>query len=412
MTLVPIILAGGAGTRLWPLSRAEHPKAFVDLLGTGCPIDRALKPDLFHESTPIVVGHEDHRFLIAEAARRVGVQVRILLEPARRGSGVGAIAGACLARIDDPEAVVAILRADRPLLPTVDEFRDAAQKSQDGSWVRLECDDGRRIDVVQAQELLDRAGALGPEVLEIVESRSHDLGFERVPSDRWSALSSLNIESLCAPMQVHRLPTDQRLTPRNLDELYHQLVHDADENALSGHAFARGARGCLVAAQERLVVALEVDDLAIIDTPDAVLVTRRQRAEQVRDLVRELRRAGLPQAQVHRKVFRPWGCYEVIDQGLGYRVKLIQVLPGQALSLQRHAHRAEHWVVVAGRAWATIEERELTIETNGSALVPIGAAHRLENRSEERLVVVEVQTGEILDEEDIERLDDRYGRSD
>jgi mannose-1-phosphate guanylyltransferase/mannose-6-phosphate isomerase len=194
------------------------------------------------------------------------------------------------------------------------------------------------------------------------------------------------------------------------DAVYAVSERDADGNALHGPTHTKDARNCLVHADGRLTAVLGVDDLVVVSTPDAVLVLPRSRAEEVKDIVAALKARNVPEAMNHRRVYRPWGHYEGVDQGERFQVKRIVVTPGSTLSLQKHMHRAEHWVVVRGTAAVTIGEEERTVHENESTFIPLGAVHRLANPGRIPLELIEVQTGSYLGEDDIVRLDDVYGR--
>lgn len=418
MSVVPLVLAGGDGARLWPLSRADRPKPFLDLLGHGSPLDAALSACRTVGTAPIVVAQAPHRFLVAEAARRVGLKPVVLLEPTSRGAGLAVLAGAVRALVSRSDAVLVLMPTQGAGAPQPDRLRDAVGRAADGAWV-LFAGEGLHLEVVAARTVLDRArsvagGGLAACVAGVercVADRVADLDFERLPSD-WGALPSMGLDVLRGPIErVHGQPAVSAGNVADLDDLHRALGPDADGNVARGRVALREVSDSLVVAEDRLVAAHDVDGLIVVETRDAVLVTRRRSARDLRALVAQLRAAGHAEASTQRRVLRPWGSFEPLAQGPRWKVKRILVEVGHALSLQRHAHRAEHWVVVRGRARITCGQECFDLGEQASTFIPRGVVHRLENIGSVALEIIEVQTGDRVDEDDIERLEDRYGRS-
>lgn len=405
--LIPVVLAGGQGVRLWPLSRAYRPKPFLDLLGEGSPIGRVLRGEPGWRA-PVVVGRSAHRFLLAEAALQAGVSAHLLLEPEDRGVGNALVAGAYRAIEVDPEAVLVLRTADAPAPILASSLDSAVEQARRGSWVRL--GEGAGLEVVSARELCRRARGWGEAIGDLVDQRTSDLDFERLPEPGWRALPRRERAALGAPDAQIDLPVTSAQLPSDLAGLYDGLPRDPQGNALAGDSVALHVQRSLILAQSRLVAAMGVSDLAIVETADAVLVAPLSVGAKLRELVQEIEAQGYPQAVAHRRVLRPWGSFLVLAEGPGFKVKRIEVKVGGALSLQRHQHRSEHWVVVRGTAQITRGDEHLTLGAHASTFIPKGCVHRLENGGEDPLEIIEIQTGERVDEHDIERFDDRYGR--
>jgi mannose-1-phosphate guanylyltransferase/mannose-6-phosphate isomerase len=246
-----------------------------------------------------------------------------------------------------------------------------------------------------------------------IAQATSDLGFLRLASGPFGEAPRKSIDYAVMERTSRAAVVEGRFRWSDIgswDAVYAVSDHDGKGNALHGPAIARDAKNCLIHAEDRLTAVVGIDDLVVVTTPDAVLVLPRNRAEDVKELVADLRAQGRSEAISHRRVHRPWGHYEGVDVGERFQVKRIVVMPGCALSLQRHMHRAEHWVVVRGTAAVTIREEQHTVHENESVYIPIGAVHRLANPGKIALELIEVQTGSYLGEDDIVRLDDVYGR--
>jgi len=466
--ITPVILSGGSGSRLWPLSRSLHPKQMLDLIGEHSLIqETALRlndPALF--GPPIVVCNEEHRFVIAEQLRNVGITpAAIILEPAARNT---APAIAVAAVVAGPDAVIlsvpsdghigdaqryrdsvmaglAAARDDRVVTFGVAPSRPetgfgyieegnaldqaparqvaAFHEKPDAARAQAYLDSGRHLwntslFLVRAGFFLDELDRLTPGIVaaarQAVADGSSDLDFTRLDSDAFCAAPSISVDH--ALMEKTRRAAVLRLeTPwsdvGSWQELWQQGAPDQDGNVLVGDVIAEDSSGNYLRSEGRLIATLGLRDQIVVATRDVVMVLPRERSQEVKRLVDRVAAAGRDEHKVHPLVHRPWGTYEGIDTGERYQVKRIVVKPGGRLSLQRHRHRAEHWIVVSGVARVTIDERVFDLGANESTHVPLGAVHRLENAGQEPLCMIEVQCGDYLGEDDIERLEDVYNRS-
>jgi mannose-1-phosphate guanylyltransferase/mannose-6-phosphate isomerase len=466
--IIPVLLAGGAGTRLWPVSRDAMPKQFLPLVGDRSTYQQALlrvsDRDMF--APPIVMTAADFRFFARHQAEALGVDATIVLEPERRDSGPAIAAAAALALRRDPEAIVLALAADHVILDA-DLFRAACRAGRQAAlaghivtfglppsaprtsygYIRrgaaLEFDGVHVVAafvekpdaataaryvaqgylwnsgnfLFRARDLLSELAQHEPTMREAVEAAvaqaSSDLSFLRLAPSAFAAAPQKSIDYALMEKTSRAAVVEGRFRWSDIgswDAVHAVSERDGSGNALHGPAVALEAENCLVHAEDRLTAVLGVKDLVVVTTPDAVLVLPRSRAEEVREIVAELKARGRTEASSHRRVHRPWGHYEGVDAGERFQVKRIVVTPGSTLSLQRHMHRAEHWVVVRGTAAVTIGEEQRTVHENESIYIPIGTLHRLGNPGRIPLELIEVQTGSYLGEDDIVRFDDIYGR--
>ena len=467
--IIPVIMCGGAGTRLWPVSRESMPKQFVSLVGRETTFRQVLAriadPDLF--SRPIVITHADFRFVVAEQLRESGLEADIVLEPMRRDSGPAVAVAAVLAVAREPEALVLVLAADH-VIRKRDAFRQACRQAAaaaaegrivtfgiepshpsesygyirpgaqlNGAEVRaveafVEKPDAKAAMAYVADRYLWNSGnflfhaptmlgeierfepAMAEAAKAAVAGLTRDLDFLRLPADALARAPRKSIDyavmertSLAAV-----LPADLGWSDiGSWSTVWDVLDRDAAGNAVSGPVVVMDSRSSLVHSDEAIVTAVVgVDDLVVVSTADAVLVASRQKAEQVKALVDQIKAQNHRAAVEHRRIYRPWGYYQDVDLAGRYRVKRIVVKPGSKLSLQKHFHRSEHWVVVKGTAEATIGSEPRTVHENESIYIPIGSIHRLANPGKIPLELIEVQVGSYLGEDDIVRLDDVYGR--
>ncbi|SDG17456.1 mannose-1-phosphate guanylyltransferase / mannose-6-phosphate isomerase [Limimonas halophila] len=466
----PVILAGGSGTRLWPVSRARHPKQFQPLAGAdGLFAQTLARARALGGADPIVVCNEEHRFLAAEALRDAGMDgARILLEPAGRDTAPAIALAACEARALDGDPVLAVLPADHAITDHGAFARAVARAvpHADAGWlvtfgvtptgpetgygyIRVAPGEGpRRVEaftekpdrataeryladgghywnsgmfVFRASAGLDALGAHAPAVLSAVEAahaeRAPDRDFVRVGEAAFGEAPAVSFDRAVMERTDTAVMVPFDAGWRDVGSWRAVWEHaretgaaDADGNVVSGEVAAHDVHNSLIHAESRVVGAVGLDGHLIAETPDAVLVAPLDRAQDVRPVVDALRRAGRPEAEVHRRVSRPWGAYEEVDAGEHFRVKRLVVRPGEGLSRQLHRHRAEHWVVVRGTATVELDGERFELGENQSTYIPIGATHRLENAGPAELEIVEVQTGAYLGEDDIVRFDDRYGR--
>jgi mannose-1-phosphate guanylyltransferase/mannose-6-phosphate isomerase len=470
--LVPVILSGGAGTRLWPASREAHPKQFLPLAGDDSLLQRTWLrvAGVPGAAAPLVVGNEDHRFLIAEQLRAAGARPgpasrpSIVLEPVARNTAPAIAAAALVASADGSDPLLLVLPSDH-LIGDEPAFRaaiDAARVAADDGalvtfgivpdapetgfgYIKAAKGEGvRAVDrfvekpdaatarayvdsgeyywnsgmfLFRASRLIEELGATRPAILAAaraaVAAARRDADFLRLDKDAFARSPSESIDY--AVMEHTRRAAVVPMAARWSDvgswsALWQVSERDADGNALQGDVLALGTRNTLAHAPRRLVALLGVEDLVVVDTEDALLVAHRDGVQQVKDIVAKLKADGRGQANTHTRVFRPWGNYETVDAGERFQVKRIVVKPGASLSLQMHHHRAEHWVVVKGTARVTCDERVFDLQENQSTFIPLGSRHRLENATDAPLEIIEVQSGGYLGEDDIVRFEDAYGR--
>ena len=472
----PVLLSGGAGTRLWPLSREHHPKQLLPLLDDDTLLQATARRLALVEDAqrPIVVCNEAHRFVVAEQLRAAGVSPSaIVLEPMARNTAP-AIAAAALVALaqcaegDDPILLVlpsdhlirddarfadAVRLASREtargylvafgVVPTyaevgygyiiagertgavggaraVKQFREKPNAETAASWIESgHCYWNSGMFVFGARSFLRELGVHAPAIRSAVEkAHEHatpDLEFLRLNAPAFGRSPALSVD-----YAVMEPTSNAWVVP--LDAGWQDMgswaslaaLSPGDEagNVVQGDAVVHGTRNTFIHGSSRLVATVGVKDLVIVDTADAVLVADSSSGQEVKAVVRQLERAGRDEHRTHRRVYRPWGSYDSVHEGAGFKVKHITVRPGQKLSFQSHRHRAEHWVVVRGVARVTREDERFLVRENQSTFIPKGAPHRLENPGETPLELVEVQTGDYLGEDDIVRFDDAYGRAD
>jgi mannose-1-phosphate guanylyltransferase/mannose-6-phosphate isomerase len=465
--LQAVLLSGGSGTRLWPLSREAYPKPFLPLAGEDSMLQATWRrvATIAPSAPPIVIANEEHRFLAAEQLRLVGVpDPAIVLEPVGRNTAP-AIAAAALQALgagDDPlllvlpsdhvvrdaESFRAAVQAASPaaeqgalvtfgIVPNAPETGFGYIQSSPGKGVRKVLRFVEKPDAAAAQRYLDEGGyywnsgmflfrasryldelrKFRPDILEATtrafEAAKRDGDFVRLDKDAFAACPSDSIdyavmEKTDAAMV---LPVDIGWNDvGSWSALWDVSEQDGAGNAHHGDVISVDSRDSYAYAR-RLVALVGVDNLVVVETDDAVLVARKDRVQQVKDVVAKLKSEQRSQAALHREVHRPWGSYDSIDMAEGFQVKRIKVKPGAQLSLQSHKRRAEHWIVVRGTARVTRDNDVFELFANQSTYIPIGAKHRLENPGSEMLELIEVQSGDYLGEDDIVRYDDVYGRA-
>lgn len=468
--IVPIILAGGSGTRLWPLSRKAFPKQFLNLNGDHSLLqDTVLRAQSLKDvATPIVVCGEDHRFLVAEQLRAIGVSdACIILEPeARNTAPATALAAIQAETMHGSDVLLFVMSADHAIADTaafVLATNAAVQEAQSErmvtfgitptrpetgyGWLHLGAavsDTANEVaafvekpNAASAQEYLDdggylwngglflfRAGVflaalqqLEPETAAAcraaVSDARVDLDFLRVDATAYARARNESID-YAVMEKVNNLVTvtlDARWDDVGTWEYLGSALADANGNCCLGDTLLEDTRDTLVHAGSRLVTAVGVSNHLIVETKDAVLVADRSRIQDVKHLVTRLQAAGREEVNTHAEVLRPWGRYETIAVGERFQVKRIVVKPGQKLSSQMHHHRAEHWIVVTGTARVTCGDDSFLLTENQSTYIPLGSTHRLENPGTVLLELIEVQSGSYLGEDDIVRFDDIYGRA-
>jgi len=471
--ILPVILCGGSGTRLWPLSRKSLPKQFVPLIG-----GKSLLQATFERVAGLTgvhpiwtVASEDHRFLVRDAAEAAQVSCMSILEPMGRNTAAAMAAAALNAK---PEQLLLFLPADHHVpdsalftqtiehgVPVAEQgafvtfgvapshphtgygyiqafaslpgaesdaaihafrvLRFVEKPNQEIALSYLASGDyywNAGIFLVRADALIQALEQFAPDILEAtqqaVEAQKHDGNFIHLDADAFATCRAESIDY--AVLEQHR---DVAMVPfqgawsdvGSWNAVADLTAADNADNRIVGKGKAHHARSTYILAPHRPVVALGTEDLLIVDTTDAVLVAAKSHAEQVKDIVADLQKQNLPQATEHRHAARPWGEYDAIDEGHRFKVKRITVKPGASLSLQLHHYRAEHWIVVKGTARVTRDHETFLLAENESTFIPVGIKHRLENPGTIPLEMIEVQSGSYLGEDDIERFDDHYGRA-
>ena len=464
----PVVLCGGSGTRLWPLSRKSFPKQFVPLVGDKSLLQLTLER-VSHlgggtKTLAICVASEDHRFLVGEAMQAANVSGSILLEPVPRNTAPAMALAALMALPDDlllfcpsdhhiPDSASFASTVQRgvtaarsgatvtfgvvPSFPsTAYGYMEQGQKATDGSYAvarfieKPSAEKARAlilqggvlwnagIFLVRAGTLLEALGQYASDILQSCQSAmrnaAHDQQFIRPDATAFSACraESIDYAVLEHHSKVAVVPFAGAWSDVGSWNAVADLTQaDAQGNRIHGQGFALHSNNTFVHAPHRPVVVLGTQDLLVIDTPDALLVAASSHVEQVKQVVARLDADNISQSVQHRKVARPWGAYDSVDVGERHQVKRITVRPGAKLSLQMHHHRAEHWIVVKGTALVTKGEEEILLTENLSTYIPLGVKHRLENPGKTDLELIEVQSGSYLGEDDIVRFEDTYGRT-
>ncbi|WP_156399258.1 mannose-1-phosphate guanylyltransferase/mannose-6-phosphate isomerase [Methylobacterium sp. Leaf466] len=469
--ILPVILCGGSGTRLWPASRESMPKQFTALVSPASSTFQETARrvgDAASFGRPTVITSSDARFIVAEQLAQAGIAADILLEPERRDSAAAVAVAALHAAATAADAVVLIMAADHVIGDTA-AFAAAARAAAEGAragyimtlgieptrpatdygYIRrgrpLE-GDGAACTVARFVEKPDAAGAEAliadgalwnsgyflfradvmiaelrahvPEILEAAEGAlaqaTRDLDFIRLDASAFSRAPKTSIDYAVMERTTHAgvLPVSFPWSDVGTwDAVWSVLDKDPDGNAVRGRVELLHTRGSLVHSEgEHLTTVVGLDDVVVVTTADAVLVTSKARSGLVKDLVTVLRDKAHPEADAHRRIYRPWGWYQRIDIGERFQVKRIMVTPGGRLSLQKHFHRAEHWVVVRGTAEVTLNGSVALVHENEAIYLPIGAMHRLTNPGKIPLELIEVQVGSYTGEDDIVRVEDIYGR--
>ncbi len=472
ISITPVILSGGSGSRLWPLSRAKRPKQFLGVTEELSLFQLTLQRlnGLRGIQAPIIVSNQEHRFLVAEQCREAGITPEaILLEPFGRNTAPAIAVAAFHARKAGEDPVMLVLPSDH-IFTRPEAFKEtaalAAQAAEQGKLVTfgilptqaetgygyLKMGKATEIDGVnqvaefvekpdsataenyvasgeyfwnsgmfmfKASAYLDALAKYQPEMLkqcELAYTKAQvDLDFIRLDETAMTACPSDSVDY--AVMEKTDKAAMVTLDAGWNDvgawsAVWQVLPKDANGNALRGDVITQDANDCYVHADYRLVTLLGVKDLIVIETSDAILVADKNAAQDVKKIVNQLNDKKRSETELHREVHRPWGSFDSLGNGKNYQVKSIRVKPGGKLSLQYHHHRAEHWVVVAGTARVLINDKSQLVTANQSVYIPLGDKHMLENPGKEWLELIEVQSGSYLGEDDIVRLEDIYGRTD
>ena len=485
MKLNPIILSGGSGTRLWPLSRDHYPKQFLPLFGAETMLQATVGrlEGLEDAAAPLVVCNDAHRFLVVEQMRQIGNDpLQIIIEPVGRNTAPALtlaaldLASRDLRNGDDP--VIVSMHADhviRDVGALHKALGEGAALAEAGYLVALGVVPTAPSTAYGYIQAADRANAAGAQTARtmaaFVEKPDIETAKEYLDAGDWlwnSGVFMMKVSVWLSELERHRAdiaracrdamsnghadgaffrpgaaefiacPSDSidyavmeravgsesagsapsAVVPLDAgwsdigawSTLWEERDQDPDGNVVRGDVYTKSTEDSLLLAQSRILATVGVNDLVVVETADAVLVAKKDRVQDVKDVVESLRDEGRTEHITHRKVHRPWGTYEITDSGPGFQVKRLTINAGAAISLQRHRRRAEHWVVVAGSARVTRGDEVFSLEANQSTYVPVGTTHRLENPGAEPLEIVEVETGDYLGEDDIVRLDDRYNR--
>ena len=475
--LIPVILSGGSGTRLWPLSRELYPKQLLALTGEMTLLQQtAARLEKFPEAAPpVVVCNEEHRFLVAEQLRAMEITpTAIILEPTGRNTAPATAVAAIQAMAVDLEALILVLPADH-LIKDVNAFGRAvavgAEFARQGKLVTFGIKPdkpetgygyirqgealaggktkrtGKAYAVEQFVEKPDRSTAKkylesgdylwnsgmflfradtflhelqmhAPAMVEACQksftAATQDLDFLRLDEQAFAACPSDSIDYAVFEKTANAavVPVDPGWSDiGSWSALWEVSDKDANGNVLAGDVLAIDSSGSYIRAENRLVAAVGIEDLIVVETADAVMVADKKHVQDVKKIVKKLKKENRQEANLHRRVFRPWGHYETMAAGTRYQVKRITVYPGAVLSLQLHHHRAEHWIVVKGTAKITRDNKVFMLSENESTFIPLAIRHRLENPGVIPLELIEVQSGSYLGEDDIVRFSDNYGRA-
>jgi mannose-1-phosphate guanylyltransferase/mannose-6-phosphate isomerase len=477
----PVVMAGGSGTRLWPLSRAQYPKQFLVLNGHRSLFQQAaarlagLRTEGIAVAAPCVVGNEEHRFLVLDQLRELkGMpEATVLLEPVGRNTAPAMTLAALHAAAGSADPVLVVTPADQTVTDDAaftQAVRQAVRIAAQGAFVILgikpdrpetgygyiranaakaEADglgvaqfvekpdlataqryvaDGQHywnsgMFVVRASLWLKAMAQFRPDIDAATRAawaqRTTDASFVRPGRAQFEAIAAESVDYAVMEKIPGTSAYDIRMVPLAAgwsdlgawDAVWQVSAKDAAGNACAGDTFVRDSHGTLVHATSRLVGVVGLDNVVVVETPDAVLVADRSRSQDVKHIVAHLDEKGRSEHTLHRQVHRPWGWYDSIDSGSRFQVKRIMVKPGASLSLQKHHHRAEHWIVVCGTAEVTIGDKVTLLTENQSTYIPVGQVHRLANPGRVPLEIIEVQSGSYLGEDDIVRYEDTYGRT-
>ena len=465
--IIPIIISGGSGTRLWPLSRKFQPKQFIPLVN-----DTTLFQDTIlrlpkEAANPIIICNENHRFLAAEQLRQIGKDSKgIILEPIGRNTAPAITLAALKLCKTSEDPILLVLPADH-LIEDTHSFHESIKvakvlaeknklvtfgivpKKAETGYGYIEADMNMNINskfyniksfkekpnqetankyfqsgnylwnsgmfMFKSSVYFDELKKFAPEILNCCEkslrNEHQDLDFIRLVNDEFLKCPEQSIDY--AVMEHTKngtvVPLDAKWSDiGSWDSLMNSKLKDIDGNVSEGDVILYDVKNTYTYSSNRVVSAIGVSDLIIVDTQDALLILNKEHTQNIKNIVNKLKENSRPEVEYHRKVYRPWGHYDSIDVGTGFQAKRILVNPGSKLSLQKHIHRAEHWVVVSGIAKITCGKKTYNLEKNQSTYIPTGEIHRLENQQKYPLEIIEIQTGEYLGEDDIIRLEDDY----
>lgn len=472
MKIVPIILLGGSGTRLWPVSRKNHPKQFLKLTGDQTLLQATLSrlKGIDNIETPIVLCNEDHRFTAAEQLREIYADDLgdIILEPVGKNTAPAVAIGALRVLQQYEDAILLVLPADH-VIKNIEAFQDAVRlaaesanrdklvtfgivptKAETGyGYVKR----GQEIEnslhevaefvekpnletaeiyvhsgdyywnsgmfMFNAKTYIDELEQFQPKMLsccrESLDKSTHDLDFIRLDKESFTQCPANSIDYAVMEKTDKAVVVSldaQWSDVGSWDALWEIEEKTEDGNVVRGDIVTHDSSNCLIRAENKLVTLVGVDNLVVIETKDAVLVADKGSVQDVKEIVEQLRAEKRSEAELHREVYRPWGKYDGVDVGERFQVKRITVKPGEGTSVQMHHHRAEHWIIVSGMAEITCDDKTFLCSENQSAFIPQGSTHRIANPGKLPMEMIEVQTGSYLGEDDIVRFEDVYGRSD
>ncbi|MGX5173707.1 mannose-1-phosphate guanylyltransferase/mannose-6-phosphate isomerase [Aliikangiella sp. IMCC44653] len=466
--ILPVIMAGGSGTRLWPLSRLMYPKQFINIVGENTMLqDTVGRLNNIDTLAPSVICNNEHRFLVAEQLRNIDQQGSIILEPEGKNTAPAIALAALNAQTQHEDPLLLVLAADH-VIQDVAAFESAVAQAQvlaeQGALVTfgivaktpetgygyIRRGDSQQQGGYQVQEFVEKPNletaqnyvnsgeyywnsgmflfkasryleeleAHFPEILSAcqksMQNTHQDLDFIRIDAEAFAQCPSESIDYAVMEKtdKAMVVPLDAGWSDiGSWSAIWDVSEKDAHGNRTLGDVVTHNAHNCLVHAEERLVTVLGLDDVVVVDTKDALLVASKEQVQDVKKIVEKLKSQDREEWKIHREVYRPWGKYDSIDHGDRYQVKRITVKPGAKLSVQKHHHRAEHWVVVSGTASVTNGDKTFLVSENESTYIPLGQIHALENPGKVPLELIEVQTGSYLGEDDIVRLEDNYGRA-
>ena len=468
MKIIPVILSGGSGTRLWPLSRKQYPKQYLPLAGDNTMLQETiLRLDgLDNLADPVIVCNADHRFVVAEQCQQINIQNPvILLEPVGRNTAPAIAAVALQSLKITSDAVLLVLSADH-IIQDVETFHQsiniANSQARSGKLVTfgivptgantgygyikkgtavedvftvaeftekpnqktadlfLESNDylwNSGMFMFQASIFIEELTVHAPDIVNsvnnAVNNATQDLDFIRLEKQAFESSSSDSIDYALMEKSdnVVVVPLDAQWNDIGAwPALYNICTKDKNGNVIKGDVITQDTTNSYINADHHMVAVIGVDNLIIVDTPDATFIASQDKAQEVKSIVESLQASGRCESGTHRKVYRPWGWYDSIESGKNFQVKKLHIKPGSKLSLQMHQKRAEHWVVVSGTATAINGEEVLTLNKGESTYIPLGVSHALENKTNEPLEIIEVQSGAYLGEDDIVRFEDIYGR--
>ncbi|MCP5342896.1 MAG: mannose-1-phosphate guanylyltransferase/mannose-6-phosphate isomerase [Rhodobacteraceae bacterium] len=464
--ILPVVLCGGTGTRLWPVSREGMAKQLLPILGKDTLLQSTLRRIAAPQfAAPMVIGGHPVRFTIRDQVEQVAPHAKVIIEPCRRDTMAAVLLAAISAAAEDPGTVLAVMPSDHMIKEDADfrtaivtaaghvaktgiavigvvpkqpstaygyikpgddlgggafkvaRFVEKPDKATATNLIAQRCLWNAGIFCFRAGWLIEAMTALYPDAVAAmrrsVAAMQPDLGMF-VPGADFNDVVSISFDHAFMEKTQKAIVVPSDFTWSDVGDwnaIWENAGKDAAGNSIRGDGLAMDSRNTLIHSEGRMVCALGVDDLAIVETADAVMVTRRDKAQDVKSLVGEIKGRGRPEATEHIRNHRPWGWYQTTDLGDRFRVKRIVVKPGAKLSLQKHHHRAEHWVVVRGTAEVTLNDSVSILHENESIYIAIGSVHRLANPGKIPVELIEVQTGTYLEEDDIERIEDEFGRA-